>query len=261
MKSRANIKGHPIHPMLIPFPVAFFTGTLIFDILGLVYDNATYLVIGQHLVLAGIVGAVLAAVPGLIDYFFTVPPNSSAKKRASLHAVSNITMLVLFSIAAFYRRKAEAEPAIVLALESFGFILMCIAGWMGATLVYRNQIGVDPRYANAGKWKEQTVDASGKSVLVADKDELQLNQMKLIHAGDKRIVVAKSEKGYVAFEDRCTHRGGSLAGGSMICGTVQCPWHGSQFDVHTGTRKAGPAEMNIHVYTVSESEGKVYINL
>lgn len=64
--------------------------------------------------------------------------------------------------------------------------------------------------------------------------------MKLLRIGNKRIVLARSEQGYVAFDDRCTHRGGSLAGGVMICGAVQCLWHGSQFDVSTGKVKAGP---------------------
>ena len=261
MKSRASIKGHPIHPMLIPFPVAFFTGTLIFDILGFVNDNAEYWNIGQYLVIAGIIGATFAAIPGLIDYFTTVPPESSAKKRATLHGLTNISMLILFCIAAFYRRNNGAEPAIIIALESGGFILMSIAGWMGATLVYRNQIGVDLRYAHAGKWNEVTVKESTEAIQVATQDELKTNQMKLIHVGNKRIVVARTEKNYVAFEDRCTHRGGSLAGGSMICGTVQCPWHGSQFDVTTGEVKAGPAKKKINAYIVTESEGKVYLKL
>jgi uncharacterized membrane protein/nitrite reductase/ring-hydroxylating ferredoxin subunit len=261
MKSRANIKGHPIHPMLIPFPVAFFTGTLIFDILGLINDNPGFWIIGQWLIIAGIIGAGAAAIPGVIDYFGTVPPDSTAKKRATKHGLTNITMLIIFCIAAVYRRKTEAEPAIIISLESAGFILMSIAGWMGATLVYRNQIGVDPRYANAGKWKEETVQHSEKPVPVATNDELKVDQMKLIHIGNKRIVIAKTEKGYVAFNDHCTHRGGSLAGGSMICGTVQCPWHGSQFDVNTGNVKAGPAEDKIEVYRISESHGKIYITL
>ena len=85
--------------------------------------------------------------------------------------------------------------------------------------------------------------------------------MKLIHTKDRRIVVCKTEKGYAAFDDHCTHRGGSLAGGSMICGTVQCPWHGSQFDVHTGTVKAGPAKESINTYAVTESEGKIILDL
>ena len=261
MKSRANIKGHPIHPMLIPFPVAFFTGTLIFDVLGLVNENQDFWNIGQWLIIAGIIGAALAAIPGAIDYFATVPPNSTAKKRATRHGLTNVTMLIIFCIAAVYRRNANAEAAIVIGLESIGFILMSIAGWMGATLVYRNQIGVDPRYANAGKWKEQTVKHAKGPIEVATSDELKINQMKLLHIENRRIVIAKTEKGYVAFDDRCTHRGGSLAGGSMICGTVQCPWHGSQFDVNNGEVKAGPATEKIGVYSLSESQGKIYITL
>lgn len=261
MKSRANINGHPIHPMLIPFPVAFFTGTLIFDILAIVNNNSNFWNIGGWLIIVGIIGAVLAAIPGLIDYFGTVPPDSSAKKRATKHGLTNITMLILFCIAAYYRRSENASSTVVLALEGVGFILMSIAGWMGATLVYRNQIGVDPRYAHAGKWKEETIKPSGKPLEVATKDELKVNQMKLLHIGDKRIVVARTDKGYVAFDDRCTHKGGSLAGGSMICGTVQCPWHGSQFDVNNGSVAAGPAATKIAVYNISESQGKIFLTL
>ena len=261
MKSRANINGHPIHPMLIPFPVAFFTGTLIFDILGVVNNNMEYWKIGEYLIIAGIIGAALAAVPGLIDYFSTVPPESSAKKRATRHGLTNITMLILFCIAAIYRKDREANTVIVIALESGGFILMSIAGWMGATLVYRNQIGVDPRYAQAGKWKEETVKESIEPIKVASNDELKPNQMKLIHVGNRRIVLARTEKSYVAFDDRCTHKGGSLAGGSMICETVQCPWHGSQFDVNSGEVKAGPAKKKINSYIVTELQGEVYLKL
>ena len=117
-------------------------------------------------------------------------------------------------------------------------------------------------YAHAGKWKEETVEkSSGQPMAVATLDELKVNQMKLVHVDGKRIVIAKTEKGYVAFDDRCTHKGGSLAGGSMICGTVQCPWHGSQFDVTNGEVKAGPAGEKIFTYTVSESQGKVYLSL
>lgn len=261
MKSRANIKGHPIHPMIIPFPVAFFTGALVFDILGLINDSPDFWNIGRWLIIAGIIGALLAAIPGAIDYFETVPPDSTAKKRATKHALTNITMLVIFVSSAVYRRNPDAEPAIIIALESAGFILMLIAGWMGATLVYRNQIGVDPRYAHAGKWKEETIKSSKEPMQVAVSDELKVDQMKLIHVENKRIVIAKTEKGYVAFDDRCTHRGGSLAGGAMICGTVQCPWHGSQFDVNNGQVKAGPANEKITVYSVSELQGKIYLTL
>ncbi|MGN6616160.1 MAG: Rieske (2Fe-2S) protein, partial [Ilyomonas sp.] len=81
-----------------------------------------------------------------------------------------------------------------------------------------------------------------------------------LHIDKKRIVLARTEDGYKAFDDRCTHKGGSLAGGSMICGTVQCPWHGSHFDVSTGQVKEGPATENITTYKITEMNGKVYLS-
>ena len=74
--------------------------------------------------------------------------------------------------------------------------------------------------------------------------------MKLVHVGDRRIAVGRTEDGIAAFDDRCTHRGGPLSDGVLICGTVQCPWHGSQFDVHTGEVKCGPATDPIGTYEV-----------
>ena len=131
---------------------------------------------------------------------------------------------------------------------------------MGGILVFRNQIGVDGRYAGAGKWKEEYVTATNGQFEIDNIADLKLNQMRLIHVEGNRIVIAKTEDGYVAFSDHCTHRGGSLAGGAMICGTVQCPWHGSQFDVKTGDVKGGPATEKIIVYSIKEDNGKLYIN-
>ena len=150
---------------------------------------------------------------------------------------------------------------ILIALEGAGWILLLFAGWMGGTLVYRNQIGVGPRYAEAGKWTEEYFSESEGEIEVGNVNELKINQMKLVHIGDKRVVIGRSEEGYVAFDDRCTHRGGSLAGGSMICGTVQCPWHGSQFSVSDGTVKAGPAKMPIVTYTLREEDGKLFLTI
>jgi nitrite reductase/ring-hydroxylating ferredoxin subunit len=127
---------------------------------------------------------------------------------------------------------------------------MSVAGFLGGTLVYRNQIGVDHRYADAGKWQEEERTESSAPALTSAAAGLGLNQMKLVHAADRRIAVARTENGYAAFQDRCTHKGGPLSDGVLICGTVQCPWHGSQFDVHSGAVKCGPAEQPIETYEI-----------
>ncbi|RFM26334.1 DUF2231 domain-containing protein [Deminuibacter soli] len=261
MQSKANIKGHPLHPILIVFPVAFFTGTLFFDCWGAFSDHAPYFDTAYHLQVLGIFTALVAAVPGFIDYLRVVPPESSAKKRATSHGLLNIGMTIMFSIACIYRQSLNAHITVLLLLETAGFACMAIAGWMGGTLVYRNQIAVHNLYAEAGKWKEELIDTPGKSFVVAASGELKVNQLKLVIINGKRIAIGKTAEGYVAFDDHCSHKGGSLADGAMICGTVQCPWHGSQFSVTTGAVKAGPAKEAIPVYPVSEHDGKVYVTL
>jgi len=261
MRSKANIKGHPLHPILISFPIAFFVGTLLFEAIGVATGRGDRNHIAYYLEIAGIVFALLAAVPGLIDLLYTVPPNSSGKKRGVKHGIINVTVVIIFAIAWYLRRQPNTSVYLLLVLEAIGVVLLSIAGWLGGTLVYRNEIGIDMRYANAGRWKELSVEQGAGPVEVASSDELKVDQMKLLHVSGRRIVLGRAERGYVAFDDHCTHRGGSLAGGAMICGTVQCPWHGTQFDVKTGQVKAGPGKEPIKTYNVSEANGKVYLNL
>lgn len=261
MKSRAHIKSHPLHPILVGFPIAFFTGTLVFDLIAVFAKRESVHETAFYMLLAGVCTALLAAVPGFIDYLYTVPPRSSAKKRATTHALVNLCMVALFGIALFYRSREGASAVVLISLETIGFILMLTAGWMGGTLVHRNQIGVDPRYAFAGKWKEMIFNEDQGTVNLGTLDDLKRDQMILVRAGDKRIVVGRTEEGIVAFDDHCTHRGGSLAGGMMICGTVQCPWHGSQFDVRNGEVKAGPAKQKISSYKINTVGNSFHLTL
>lgn len=263
MRSRATLGGHPIHPALIPFPLALLVGTLVADLLGHVLARPALWATGWYLAIAGVVMGLAAAVPGIVDYRHSVPPESSGKKRATKHAAANSAALVLFFAAWWIRGEPASPPgAAVLLLEGAGAGLLGYGGWLGGTLVNRNMISVDHRYAGAGKWSEATLRPQpGRPLVAARADELEVDQMKLLRVEGRRIVLARTEDGYVAFDDRCTHRGGSLAGGVMICGTVQCLWHGSQFDCRTGEVKAGPADEPIETYEVSESGGEVHLLL
>ncbi len=245
MKSRASVLGHPLHAMLVPFPFAFLSGAVAFDLVGVAFARPQLPLIATYLAGAGIATALLAAVPGVIDGFHTVPPRSSGRKRVLLHMTLNLTAVVLFAISWLLRSGALIDQRILL-LEVCGIALLGVGGWMGGTLVYRNQIGIDHRYADAGKWREATVTArAGDVAAVGQIDELKVDQMKLIWLNRDRLVLARTAEGHVAFEDRCTHRGGSLADGCLIGGVVQCPWHGSQFDTWTGRVKCGPATQDI----------------
>ncbi|MEX0891956.1 MAG: DUF2231 domain-containing protein [Gemmatimonadota bacterium] len=261
MRSAAHLQSHPIHPMLVGFPIAFFLGALLFDAAGVLLGRPPLWTTGGYLAALGVLSALAAAVPGVIDYVRTVPPKSSGKQRARRHGIVNVSATVLLAVSWLLRDGVATEPGlVVLALELGAVALLSMGGWMGGTLVYRNQIGVDHRYAGAGRWSELRTDAAGP-VEAARADELAVDQMKLIVASEQRVVLARTEEGYVAFDDRCPHRGGSLAGGSMMCGRVQCPWHGSQFEVASGAVRAGPAEDAIPTYTVEERDGSVFVTL
>jgi nitrite reductase/ring-hydroxylating ferredoxin subunit/uncharacterized membrane protein len=265
MRSKAQFKNHPLHPMLIPFPIAFLIGGTVAEIIGRVRGAPGWSTAASYLLAAGVATALVAAVPGVIDYVYTVPPQSSGRKRASYHALANLSAVVLFVIALAMKGWPPAAPAavLVIATELAGAALLTVGGWMGGTLIHRNFIGVEHRYADAGKWREQTVARSAAAAdaggaVVAKADELKVDQMKLIRLDDgTRIALARTADGYCAVQDRCTHRGGSLADGVLICGTVQCLWHGSQFDVKTGQVRAGPATEPIRTYPVRESGGEV----
>jgi uncharacterized membrane protein/nitrite reductase/ring-hydroxylating ferredoxin subunit len=262
MRSRASINGHAIHPMLIPFPLAFLAGGFLFDLIGVVLARPALWTVGYYLTIVGVGAALLAALPGFIDYFFTVPPQSSGKERATKHMLAMLTVVGLFAVAWILRDNGPRPGTATLALEAVGAGLLAIGGWMGGTLVERNLISVDHRYAHAGRWSEASYQGrKGEPIPVAGKDELQVNQMKLLHVNGKRIVLGRSEDGYVAFDDGCTHAGGSLAGGVMVCGTVQCLWHGSQFDTATGKVQAGPAKKSIDTYTVEERGNEICLML
>jgi nitrite reductase/ring-hydroxylating ferredoxin subunit len=141
---------------------------------------------------------------------------------------------------------------------------------MGGTLVYRNQIGVDHRFAHAGKWHERRIEGSpGETITIDGAQELKPGQMWLLRwsvpgsdaPAERRLVLGRTDTGFAVFDDRCTHRGGPLADGALICNTVQCPWHGSQFDILTGQIQAGPATRPIRTYTTQFDNGQVRLTL
>src|SRR5262245_49443936 len=158
MRSKAHLKSHPIHPMLVAFPIAFLYGALAFDAAGRLVNWPGGWATGAHLSLAAIASGLIAAVPGLIDYVYAVPPNSSGRSRATQHMLINVSALAAFAVGWAFRDRATLTPGVgTLLLEAAGVGLITWGGWLGGTLVCRNQIGVDHRYARAGKWNEQSV--------------------------------------------------------------------------------------------------------
>ena len=153
MASKASIGGHPIHPMLIPFPIGLLVFSLIADLIYLWRGNPVWEnYIAFYTLLAGIIGAAAAAVPGLIDW--ATLTDRAAVRVANWHARVNITGLVIF-IASFYLRTSSGAkwitsmPSLPIILSIVGVIGLGIAGWLGGELVFRHGVAVDVRTGSA----------------------------------------------------------------------------------------------------------------
>src|SRR5689334_4734240 len=146
MKSKAHLKGHPIHPMLVPFPIAFFTGSFLFDLCGALLGKEELWRVSYWLQIAGVLFSLITAVPGFIDFLYAVPPKSSGKKRAAIHGITNVVTMLVFFCIWLYRQTPEMNIWTVIAFDVAGVVLLSIAGWLGGTLTFRNLIGVDTRY-------------------------------------------------------------------------------------------------------------------
>ena len=144
MKSKASINGHPIHPMLIPFPLALWATSFVVDVLFYFLRHPTLLVISKFMIAAGCIGGAAAAIPGIIDWLSI--KNGDVKKVANWHARLNIIALVVFAISLFLRLGSYSELVgrkltIPFLLSFVGVILISISGWLGGELAFRYGVG------------------------------------------------------------------------------------------------------------------------
>ena len=144
MEARAKALGHPIHQMLIPFPLGVLGMSVIFDIVALVLDRHEGLFRASfYMIAAGIISGLVAAVFGLID-FLAIPNGTRAKRVGRLHAIGNVIVLVLFGASWWLRRGEPWNPSMIaLALAIGGFALSGLTGWLGGELVNRMGVGVE----------------------------------------------------------------------------------------------------------------------
>ena len=149
MVSPASIGGHPIHPMIIPFPIALWVFSFVADVIYLWRGNPIWRDhIAFYTLLAGILGGALAAVPGLIDWLSL--KEVAVVKIANWHARLNVIALLIF-VASFYLRTTGGSALITrsytipVALSLLGVILISISGYLGGELVFRHGVAVDIR--------------------------------------------------------------------------------------------------------------------
>jgi uncharacterized membrane protein len=144
MESRLKLLGHPIHPMLIVFPLGLLATAVVFDVLYVATGNADLATFSFWALIAGIIGGLLAALFGLIDWM-AIPRETRARRVGAIHGVGNVVVVGLFALSLFTRWGSPAYLPDVLPLI-FGLLgagLALFTAWLGGELVYRLRVAVD----------------------------------------------------------------------------------------------------------------------
>jgi uncharacterized membrane protein len=145
MESRAKAFGHAIHPMLIVFPLGLLTTAVVFDILWLITNRSGFAIASGYAMVAGIVGGLLAALFGLVDWL-AIPAATRAKRVGMLHGLGNVVVVLLFAASWLLRWAAGNgwRPGAAALTCSFAAVVVAVAtSWLGGELVQRLRVGVD----------------------------------------------------------------------------------------------------------------------
>ena len=139
MKTPASIAGHPIHPMLVALPIGLWIFSLVCDLV-FAFGGASenWRLVAVYTLAGGIIGALLAAVPGFIDMLSLPWP---VKRTALIHMTINLTVVALY-VVNLWLRLDGAQHSTVLWLSLIGIGLLLISGWLGGKMVYEEGVGV-----------------------------------------------------------------------------------------------------------------------
>ncbi len=143
METRATVAEHPVHPMLIPFPIALWIFSLASDLIYLFgFGGPVWKDIALYTMVGGIVGGLAAAIPGYIDYRSLSDP--VIVRVAQMHMVINVALIILFTIDAGLRILNGTEAVLPVFLSVLGVAGLGVSGWLGGELVYVQGVAVQP---------------------------------------------------------------------------------------------------------------------
>lgn len=145
MESKTKLFGHPIHPMLVVFPLGLLATAVVFDILYWTTANPAFPTVSFYMIAAGVIGGLLAAIFGFIDWL-GLPINSRARSLGAWHGIGNFVIVVMFAVSWLLRRdNLNFVPDGLSSILAFaGVGLALFTWWLGGELVYRLGVAVDP---------------------------------------------------------------------------------------------------------------------
>jgi uncharacterized membrane protein len=139
-----KLLGHPIHPIIVVFPLGLLSTAVIFDLLYLVAEAPAFIPVAFYLILAGIVSGLIAELFGLIDWL-QMKKGTRAKNVGFWHGLGNAVLVGLFTGSLLFRQTPSAAPDTTALIFSFtGGALLLLTGWLGGEMVYRMGVAVEP---------------------------------------------------------------------------------------------------------------------
>jgi nitrite reductase/ring-hydroxylating ferredoxin subunit/uncharacterized membrane protein len=233
--------GHRFHPLMVPLPIGFWSGALLFDLVAT--RPARWA--ADVLVGAGVAAAVPTAAAGLSDWADAEP---EARRVGLVHASMNSLAVLCYSASLVARLLGRRKAGVGLGLA--GATAISVGGYLGGHLSYVQAVGVE-RKRFAGGPKEWTG--------VLDAAELEEGRPRVVRAGDTEVLLYRDGTGLHALWASCTHQGGPLGEGEFADGCVRCPWHGSTFRLADGKVVRGPAASSQPVFETRVTDGKVEV--
>ena len=141
MRTPASVKGHPLHVMLIPLPLGLWIFSWVADLIYISgWGGEAWRLVAFYTLSGGVVGALLAAIPGYLDFRSLTDPH--LKKIGIWHMTLNLTIVALYVVNVWIRA-ADLSWEGGFVLSTLGVILLGISGWLGGELVYKHGVGVD----------------------------------------------------------------------------------------------------------------------
>jgi nitrite reductase/ring-hydroxylating ferredoxin subunit/uncharacterized membrane protein len=233
--------GHRFHPLMVPLPIGFWTGALLFDLIAT--RRARWA--ADTLVGAGIVAAVPTAAAGLSDWADAEP---DARRVGLVHASCNTLALLCYSSSLVARLLGRRKAGVGLGLA--GATAISVGGYLGGHLSYVQAVGVE---------KKRFAGGPSSWTPVLDAAELGEEAPRVVRAGDTEVLLYRDGTGLHALWASCTHECGPLAEGRFADGNVICPWHGSTFRLTDGKVVRGPAASSQPVFETRVTDGKIEV--
>jgi nitrite reductase/ring-hydroxylating ferredoxin subunit/uncharacterized membrane protein len=230
--------GHPLHPLLTDVPIGALTVTIVLDLIGQPVAADVALLIGVLTMLA-------SALAGYSDYSTT---DGRARVRATVHSAVMLVSLVIYIVSLAIRATGPTNRALPIALSIVAYVILAGGAFVGGDVVFLLGNMVDRHaWRSAGtKWAPVEVGEIAEGSLV--KAKVGIQDLVLIRTGDAIL----------ALHNQCAHAGGPLNEGTLVDGCLECPWHGSRFEVASGHRRRGPTVYDQPTYEVRKVDAGGY---